>query len=220
MGCVQRCHRDVGGSDVVAPVGELLGQHADRAARFERVPVPRIGQQCQGDRVFAPFVPSRLQLPGIGRLGVHAVEVGVGQPSGQRNTTSPTASSRRNTAAGITGGASAVAGSNWLRNACAATRLRASRRGSAALRRRGATAPPSHPGMPSATSTPGTPAAPPPVRPAATAAARPTASWSGWPSPRQVAAHHVPAGRAARISVNMSASSVLVVADLPVGQAQ
>ena len=114
MGCVQRGHRDVGGGDAVAPVGELLGQHADRAARFERVPVPRIGQQCEGDRVSAPFVPSRLQLPRIGRLGVYAVEVGVGQASGQRKTTSPTASSRLSTAGGITGGASAVIGSNWL----------------------------------------------------------------------------------------------------------
>src|SRR5882757_3910956 len=96
-----KCRRgDVGRRHVVTPKGEVLGEHADRAARFERVPVARVGQQRKCDRILASLVPPRLQLPWVRSFGVLVVEVRVGQSSGQRNTTSPTASSRRSTNGG------------------------------------------------------------------------------------------------------------------------
>src|SRR3954451_5133009 len=102
---------DVGRRHVIASSGELLGQHTDRTPRLERVPVPRIRQKRQRDRIFSPLVPARLELPGIGRLGVDALEVAVRQSRGQRNTTSPTASRRRTTGGGRTGAPSGPTGS-------------------------------------------------------------------------------------------------------------
>src|SRR5258705_1377876 len=206
VGRSKRRRGDVGRRHVVTPKGEVLGEHTDRAARFERVPVGRVGQQGKCDRILAPLVPPRLQLPRVRSFGVLVVEVRVGQSSGQRKTTSPTASRRRSTNGG-NGGASGVPdGSNWLRKHCTATLLRsiAARLNRTAYACSHGTAESSgsaqchiHTGYSINTA---------PVRGVAAAAARPTASWSGWPSPRQVAAHHVPGGRVARISVSRSAS--------------
>ena len=50
MGGVDRGRRDVGGGDVVAAGREQFGQHADRTAGLERVPVARMRQQRHRDR--------------------------------------------------------------------------------------------------------------------------------------------------------------------------
>ena len=57
-----------------------------------------------------------------------------------------------------------------------------------------------------------------PVRTHAAAAARPTASWSGCPSPRQVAAHHVRGAAPSRIPVSRSASRSSWSASRPSGR--
>ena len=64
---IDRGRRDVGGGDVVAAGREQSGQHSDRTAGLECVPVPWMRQQRHRDRELALLVPPILQLPRVGR---------------------------------------------------------------------------------------------------------------------------------------------------------
>ncbi len=193
---LQRSRRDIGGGHSSAALGQQRGQHADGAARLECVPVVPARQQRQRDRIFALFIPAGRRGP----TGSADCEIQLDRNShpaacsAQKPPPLPpitgaaqrASAPRRHSTCGLN------LSSKMLQQQYALSAERVI--GQARSDGHDPMAPSGHPARPSATSTPDIRCSTGPGPAAAAAAARPTASWSGWPSPRHVAAHHLPAG--------------------------
>ena len=57
---------DVDREQLVAAIGELVGENADGAADLKDVGVARAGEMGEGVAVFAGFVLAGLEVPGVG----------------------------------------------------------------------------------------------------------------------------------------------------------
>ena len=66
--------RDIGRQQAVTPLRQLLGQHTDRASRFEPVREPLAGQGAHCQVSFSLLVPPRRKTPRVGLFTVEVVE--------------------------------------------------------------------------------------------------------------------------------------------------
>src|SRR6478752_9818998 len=180
------------------------------------MPVARSGQHRHRDGVLALFVPPIGLPPRVVRLGVHRFEERVRQATCHVNTTSPTDRSRSRTNGGSTAWLNRC-GSSCVRNNSAARHLRSrpARLGEIRDARSHGTA--SSFGLAQCHIHSGYSINRSPVRSVAIAAAAPTASWSGCPSPRQVAAHQPPCALESSV-VSTSANSHRWVLTSPSGR--